>query len=324
MKRFLIVLSVIALIVCSLTVYADNSENSIMGKENTTFEGVTDVKATKWFKLIDAYGDSKGASGNYESIKIKTDGGHSGKNYLSMTADKSWYSPAINCYPFFKEAGEGTYIVSFYFRCSVSSYNPRKAILFRGLEGDCMEDSDYNPYIKPQSGNNYYASINGTIGAPDEKGWMCFVSEPFDVMEDEFDGDHNWWFCVDNLPNESFTYDIDDFVIALEDEFEDPNYVPEEKNPTELTYLTQEVKSSVIPKVDANKAKKDTEKHANESDVTETAAPTVTASPTPEATTSEENGLSTGVTIIIALAALIICGGSAYCITNMIKGKYKK
>ena len=72
--------------------------------------------------------------------------------------------------------------------------------------------------------------------------WDMFVSDPFEVAESSLVEHRNWWFCFAEMPN-NYTVDIDDFCIIPADEYEDPNKVQS----TDVTYISEEIKNSVIP-----------------------------------------------------------------------------
>ncbi len=310
MRKILIyILAVMLCISCAITVSAANEEVNKIDAVTSTFEGITDIKQTKWYKLIDARGDSSISAAHYDNIAIKTDGGHSGNNYLSMTAEQSWYSPSINIYPFLKAAGGGTYILSFWYRCS-ASYSPRNFVLVRSRSEDVFENETYGIDIQPRNGNNFYGYINGTYSDPDDNGWKCFVSEPFDVEDELLADEHCWWFCVDSLPSNEFTYDIDDFCIAAEDEFDDPTYVEEEKVVTDLTYLTDDVKNNVIDAVEVT--------------APPVATPTPDANVTPDAPQRDDaNSTFDATAYIIGAIVLIACLVVALTVTVLIKKKNK-
>ncbi len=306
MKRILLTFfTVILCISFAFSAFAVDEDVNIIDAAASTFEGISDVKQTKWFKLIDAKGDSKVSDDLYKSISIKTDGGHSGNNYLSITADKSWYSPSINIYPYLKEAGSGTYIISFWCRCT-PAYSPQKYILIRSREADVFEDESYGIDVQARSGNNYYAHISGSYSEPDANGWQCFISDSFDIEDELLEAEHCWWFCVDSLPGSQFTYDIDDFCIVNEDDFEDPTEVEEEKINTELTYLTDDMKNNIIEAVKV------------------TAAPAVTPTPdaTPDATPSVPANTSPGAAAYISGSiVLLIAIAASFALTLLIKKK---
>ena len=316
MKKYLsLLLSVMLLIsslaIASVTAFAEPDEASDVNKVdavNSGFEGVTDVKETKWYKLVDSKGDSAKSDANYSGISIKTDGGHTGNNYLSMSADKSWHSPSINIYPFLKEAGAGSYIISFQYRIDVK-HTLKNYMLVRGLSSDAYPDPDeFYPDIQDKGQGNYYANLPGSSENTGEE-WLYYVSEPFEVVEEQFDGDHNWWFCLDNFPSSAFVFDIEDFSIVNEDDFEEP--AGEETPDTELTYLTSEMEANIFPAVtpgSANNAGADS------------SIPTATAAPDGTLTT-EENGMSTTTVILIAAAAFVVAGIAAAAITILIKKK---
>ena len=315
MKKYLsLLLTVILLVssfaIASITAFAEPDESSDVNKVdavNAGFEGVTDVKQTKWYKLVDSKGDSAKSDANFSGISIKTDGGHTGNNYLSMSADKSWYSPSINIYPFLKEAGAGSYIISFWYRIDVK-HTLKNQFLIRGLEADVYPDPDeFYPDIQPKTGGNYYAYLSGSSENTGEE-WLYYVSEPFEVVDEQFDGDHNWWFCLDNFPNSAFVFDIDDFSIVNEDDFEEPS--GEETPDTELTYLTSEMEANIFPAVTPG----------SYNTGADSSVPTPTAT-TDGTLTTQKDGMSTTTVVLISAAAFVVAGIAAAVITVLVKKK---
>lgn len=320
MKKYLSLLLIIAmmlssLIFSSLTAFAEPEESESANKVdavNSGFEGVTDVKSTKWYKLVDTNGNSKPKDELYNNISIKTDGGHTGDNYLSMSADKGWYSPSINIYPFIKEAGPGSYIISFWYRMDVT-HTLKNYLVVRGLEADAYPDPDeFYPDIQTRPDGNFYAQVPGSaedLGSP----WKYYVSEPFEVVAEQFDGDHNWWFCMDNLPNSAFVFDIDDFSIVNEDDFEGPAEV--ETPDTDLTYITDDVEANIFPVVTPGTANNAN----NNNNANKTPAPTTDANA--GLSSNETTGLSTTTVVLIATAAFVVAGVAAAAITIIVKKK---
>ncbi len=319
MKKYLslfvtVVMLLSSFIFGSLTLLAEPEEGAETNKidaSNAGFEDVTDIKQTNWYKLVDSKGNSAENAENYTGISIKTDGGHTGKNYLSISADKSWYSPAINIYPYIKEAGAGTYVVSFWYRLDVN-HALKNYFLVRGLESDAYEESDgYYPNITSKDQGNFYSQMTGSVTDTGEE-WKCFISDPFEVVEEQFDADHNWWFCLDNLPNSAFVLDIDDFSIVSEDDFEDPT--EEDMPETDLTYLTSEVESNIFPAVTPNGS--NNSNSAQSSDTNNNAAQ---QSNMPENELTSNN--KTVPVIIIAIVTFVVVGIAAAVVVTIIQKK---
>lgn len=245
MKKFVSVIAAALILSLScLPVFAEKeggitAENYVDAK-NSGFEDAKSITDTVWFRLVSSTG------GDTNGIELKTDGGHTGKNYIQAKIEQSWYSPAINIYPFLKEAGEGTYRIAVYMRSSSSSFVPKNFFVVRGKEAD-ITDSEVFPFIGEKSDNNFYGTPPGKSGDPDDNKWILFVSEPFDVDPETLEGEHFWWFCLDNLPTD-ITLDFDDFGIYRDDEFEDPNEkVEEEMVKTDISYLTEDAVSKAFP-----------------------------------------------------------------------------
>ncbi len=309
MKKFLTIILAFAIIFCMLvSVHAEESSN-LIDATNSGFEDAADVKSTKWYKLINAYGNSQPSDSLYTNITIKTDGGHTGNNYISMTAEMSWYSPSINIYPYIAEAGEDSYVISFWYKSNKSLKISR--LLTRGLKSDVNEEQGvYTPDIVDAGNSNYYGIIKGSSTDPDENGWCCFVSETFDIVEEQLNGDHNWWFCLDQLPATSdapLTLDIDDFVICPESEFEIPEAAEKKEISAELTYITDEVKKNVFPV--AENIEKPT-----------SSAPPIEITPIPEEPIQAE-GMDIVLVIACSGGALLVCAALAFFITKLFKSK---
>lgn len=304
MKKFFPVLLIVSLIVCSFfTVNAEESMN-VVDEKNSGFEKVTDLKETNWYKLIDAKGSTNSSASIFNGIEIKTDGGHTGDNYLSATLKQSWFSPSINIYPFIKDAGADAYILSFYYKSNKNIKLTK--FLVRALATDAYEDSgEFQPDITSKGQGNYYGYLNGTSTDPDANGWRYFISDPFEVVDEQFDGDHNWWFCLDQLKASSddpLILDIDDFVICSELDFEAPEEIVEKEIVTDITYLSDELKSSVIPVTIPENA-----------------------TPTPEATVAPEPSVPpTNNTLIIVIGCAAFLAGAAITSTIIIIAKKKK
>ena len=237
MKKLLaIALIAVLCFSCFISVSAEEDDTNIIDSANSGFENVTNVSETKWYRLMDSYGDSKFK--DISSLTIKTDGGSTGNNYLSMTGNKSWFSPSINLYPFFKEAGPGEYVISYYLRCDKKVPG---SFMIRGLESDLdkLEDGEEPsgfPCLVDKGGDNYFRSYPGTL--TDNDRWFFFESDYIEVTEENLaDEHHNWWFVLGSLVNSQFTVDIDDFKIISVDDYVSPNAVKE----TKISYLNADV-----------------------------------------------------------------------------------
>ncbi len=238
MKKLLsIALILILSFSCFITVYADEEDGNIIDNVNSGFENVTNIEDTQWFRLIDSFGDSK--QKNLTDLTIKTDGGNTGSNYLSMTGNKSWYSPSLNLYPFFKEAGPGEYVISYFLRCEKKV---PESFMIRGLKSDMEEtESDDDeitgfPCLIDKGQSNYFRSFPGTL--TDNGGWFFFESDYIEVTEENLaDEHHNWWFVLGTMVNSQFTVDIDDFKIIPVDDYVSPNAVKD----TDISYLKPDV-----------------------------------------------------------------------------------
>ena len=241
MKKFLVFTLILAICFASfITVYADEEDGNIVDSANSGFENVTSIEETKWFRLIDSFGDAK--QKDLTGMTIKTDGGNTGTNYLSMSGDKSWYSPSINLYPFFKEAGAGEYVITFFFR---SEQKTPQSFKVRGLVTDMEESEDDEitgfPCLIDKGGSNYFRSFSGAL--TDNGGWFFFESDYLEVTEENIaDEHHNWWFALADMVNSKFTIDIDDFKIVPVDEYVSPNAIKE----TNISYLKPEVLENVF------------------------------------------------------------------------------
>ncbi len=237
MKKLLAMLLMLVLsFSCFISVYADEDDGNIIDSANSGFENATNIEDTKWFRLIDSFGDSK--QKNLTDITIKTDGGNTGTNYLSMTGDKSWFSPSINLYPFFKDAGPGEYVISFYLRCEKKI---PESFMIRGLKSDMAPATDDEeilgfPALMDKGSSNYFRSFPGTI--TDNGGWTYFESDFIEVTEENIaDEHHNWWFVLGSMVNSKFTVDIDDFKIVPVDDYVSPNAIKD----TTISYLKPDV-----------------------------------------------------------------------------------
>lgn len=239
MKKILaILLTFVCVFSFFVNVFAEEEESAnIVDPINSGFEDAETVEDTAWFKLLDAFGNSKKTY--YTDMEIKSGGAHSGTKYLSTKGSKSWHSPAINLHPFFVEAGSGEYMISFYFRCKEKNI---KTFTVRALQADYDADpnSETFPGLQSRGESNYFSTITGTVTEMGD--WDMFLSSPFEVSDTSLAEPRNWWFCFASMPD-GYTVDIDDFCIIPADDYEDPN----ELDPTEITYLSQEIKNSVIP-----------------------------------------------------------------------------
>ena len=290
MKK-LLAIALIVMLCCScfITVLADEDDDSIVNSANSGFENVTSIEQTDWFRLIDSFGDSK--QKDLTDITIKTDGGATGSNYLSMTGNKSWFSPSINLYPFFKEAGPGEYVITYYLRCEKKV---PESFMIRGLKSDMDEEANADeingfPSLIDKGQSNYFRSFPGTL--IDNGGWFFLESDYLDVTEENLEDEHhNWWFVLGTMVNSQFTVDIDDFKITPIDDYVSPNAIKE----TNVTYLNKDVIENafdaVIPlKTDAPSASK---------------APTQTEAPTP--TVTEKTDITLYVCIGIGTLAVLV------------------
>lgn len=246
MKKFVsVIAAALILSLCCLPVFAEKENKitatNLVDSKNSGFEDASSLSDTGWFRLTSQNG------GNATGLELKTDGGHTGKNYIQASIEKSWFSPAINIYPFLKEAGAGTYRIAVYMRSSDPSFNGKKAFVVRGKEADICESTDDFPGIADKGGKSYYGVTYGASGDPDENKWILFVSEPFEVLDESLEGDHTWWFCVDTLKDNT-TLDFDDFGIYRDEEFEDPNEEPDEEIvKTDISYLTEGTIADAFP-----------------------------------------------------------------------------
>lgn len=291
MKK-LLAIALIVMLCCScfITVLADEDDDSIVNSANSGFENVTSIEQTDWFRLIDSFGDSK--QKDLTDMTIKTDGGATGSNYLSMTGNKSWFSPSINLYPFFKEAGAGEYVITFFFRCEQKTPASFK---IRGLKTDMVESEGGEeeivgfPSLIDKGGSNYFRNFSGTL--TDNGGWFFFESDYLEVTEENIaDEHHNWWFALADMLNSKFTIDIDDFKITPVDDYVSPNAIKE----TKISYLSADVIENAFAatapqKTDAPSASK---------------APTQTEAPTP--TVTEKTDITLYVCIGIGVLAVLV------------------
>lgn len=238
MKKFLAVLLVFVCL-CGFVVNVSAEEESVnlVSAINSGFEEANTVEETAWFRLNDAFGDSK--TRYLDNIEIKTGDAHSGLKYLSTKGTASWRSPSINLHPFFVDAGPGEYMITFFFRCKEKNI---KSFTVRALESDykAERDSETFPSIKSRGNGNYFSTITGEVIEMGD--WDIFTSDPFEVAESSLVEHRNWWFCFAEMPN-NYTVDIDDFCIIPADEYEDPNKVQS----TDVTYISEETKNSVVP-----------------------------------------------------------------------------
>ena len=306
MKKFIsLIAATLILSVSCIPVFAEKNAgttaHNYVDAKNSGFEGVSSITETAWFRLTHS------AGGSTTGIEIKTDGGHTGKNYIQAKIEQSWYSPAINIYPFLKEAGEGTYRIAVYIRSSSSSFTPKNFFVVRGKEAD-ITDSEVFPFIGEKSDGNFYGTSAGKAGDPDENKWILFVSEPFDVDPETLDGEHFWWFCLDNLPSGT-TLDFDDFGIYSDGEFEDPNEVVEEVVKTDISYLTEDAISGAFPAA----AKADVV-NPPPADSTQTAPTNTNTTPAPGTENSAGNYLL--VYILVPVCVLIAAGAIGFVVVK--------
>ncbi len=240
MKKFLaVLLAFVCVFSLFVNVSAEEEEESfnIVPAINSDFEDAETVEDTAWFRLNDAYGDSK--TRHLDNIEIKTGGAHSGAKYLSTKGTASWRSPSINLHPFFVEAGSGEYMITFFFRCKEKNV---KSFTIRALQSDyeaAPEDESF-PAIQSRGDSNYFSTILGEVTEMGD--WDYFVSDPFEVSDASLAEPRNWWFCFASMPD-NYTIDVDDFCIIPADEYEDPDTL----KPTDITYLSEEIKGSIIP-----------------------------------------------------------------------------
>jgi hypothetical protein len=208
-KLIALVLALCTIPFISISVAA--AEENIVDSINATFEGVSTIQETEWYTLTNAAGDSKGRS--YSGLSIKTGNAHSGNNYISLTADKSWHSPSINLHPFFKKAGAGKYVITYYVR---SKDIIPTGYQVRALKSDFVtgDEAKFFPSLEDRTSTgdaNYFMNHSGTY--TDDGEWKLFKSKVIEVSADSLKTDHNWWFCLSSLLNTEYTVDIDDFCI---------------------------------------------------------------------------------------------------------------
>ena len=130
-------------------------------------------------------------------------------------------------------------MITFFFRCKEKNI---KSFTVRALESDykAERDSETFPSIKSRGNGNYFSTITGEVIEMGD--WDMFTSDPFEVAESSLVEHRNWWFCFAEMPN-NYTVDNDDFCINPADEYEDPNKVQS----TDVTYISEETKNSVVP-----------------------------------------------------------------------------
>lgn len=292
-----------------ITVFADENTSNFVPANDSTFEGVTDVNKTSWFRLTHSKGGSK------TGISIKTDGGHSGSNYVSVDIEKSWYSPAINFFPYVQEAAkaesyESSFRVAFYARSNKKDVHGKKAILVRGLESDVMEDNDsFN--ISDKGSGNFYGTISATVSDPDDNGWVYVVTEAFEVEPDYLKEDgHNWWFCFDNLTSGS-VLDIDDFSVTLDSEYEEPEEPVDVEPKTEISYLTDEAKSNAFPAAEKDDIIENNPSSDNKGENSTTSAPSDGITDT-----AENSGNYTAIYVAVPVCLLLIAGAVAFVVVS--------
>ncbi len=313
MKKLIPLFIIISLMLCSFSVSAEETPN-LVNAINSDFESATTVQDTEWYKLVDAFGSTTTLTGIYNNISIKNDGGHDGNNYISMSSTKAWYSPSINIYPYISEAGEDSYVISFWYRANNSL--TLKHFCIRGLQSDSYSDGgEFQPDIVNKGNGNYYAVINGSSTKADLNGWKFFVSNPIEVVGEQFDGNHNWWFCLDQLPASTdapLVFDIDGFNICSELDFEMPEELIEKDIVTDITYLTEEITSNAIIPSD--------ESAQPETEATPTAAPVLSPTATPDAQ-NKNNGSDYTLPIIIGASVFVISAVATVVVLKVAKKK---
>jgi hypothetical protein len=293
------------------------NEDSIVSEKDSTFESATDVKSTNWYKLTDAYGSSRNSPNMYTGVSIGTDGGHTGKKYISMSLSQSWHSPSINIHPILKAAGENTYVLSFWYRANID-FNIN-AFLLRGLASDAYEEAEYDISILPKGSGNQYATIEGSTISMKDSDWKCFYSEPFEFAAEQMATDYNWWFCLDQLKASSdkpLILDIDDFIIVPEESFEEPEDPNDIEISTDIAYLTDELIKNAFPKFSLN---------SGTSAPGATLAPGTTPAPSLDSTTNTNNGGSgesnVAVTVIITVAVFAVTLAGSFVVVKLVKKK---
>ena len=320
MKKFLAILFTLILSMSiAFTVYADEDEvPNILPAQQSTFEGVSELQKTGWFRLTNAYGDSSGGSNLYNGISIKESGGRNGSSYLSTNIEQSWYSPAINLYPYFKEAGAGTYVLSFWYK-SDGSFGASR-FLVRGLTSDIHEEGAYSFSINPAGSGNQYAIVSGESTAPDAAGWRCFISEPIEIDDAQLqDAKHNWWFCMDQF-KAPLTLDIDDFTICLESDFEYPDDGSSALENTDIPYIDDAAKENAFPAYKESAADNDNTSTDTE-DATATPAPTADGGADNTEANADDDGMKVGIVIIFAVVALVVGAAASFAVVVIIKKK---
>lgn len=310
MKKILsLILAIVISTVMCITVFADEDTSNYVPAKDSTLEGVTNVKDTSWFRL------THGKGGNTDGISIKTDGGHSGTNYVSAEVSKAWYSPAINFFPYVQAAAEAegydsSFRVAFYARSSTKDINAKKSILVRCLEEDVMEDNE--TFVLSDMGNgNFYGSISATISDPDDKGWVYVVTEAFEVDPDYLkEGNHTWWFCFDTL-TENSVLDIDDFSVFLDSEYEEPDQEVEVEPNTEISYLTDEAKANAFPATEKDDLVENVPSDSNGEN-----SATATDTPSDGLTGTTESGNYTALYIAVPVCVLLVAGAVAFIVVS--------
>ncbi len=310
MKKILsLILAIVISTAMCITVFADEDTTNFVPEKDSTLEGVTNVKDTSWFRL------THGKGGNTDGISIKTDGGHSGANYVSAEVSKAWYSPAINFFPYVQAAAEAesyesSFRIAFYARSSTKDISAKKSILVRCLEADVMDDNETFTLSDRGSGN-FYGSIYATISDPDNNGWVYVVTEAFEVDPDYLKEDnHTWWFCFDTL-TENSVLDIDDFSVFLDSEYEEPEDAVEVEPKTDISYLTDDAKANAFPAAE----KEDLIGNVPSGSNGENSA-TATDAPSNGLTDTTESGNYTALYIAVPVCLLLAAGAVAFTVVS--------
>lgn len=175
---------------------------NLFDEKTSTLENVNAVGQTAWT--------------TFSSIGLSiSDGGYSGKCLKATGHSVTWASPAINIFPYIKEAG--TYTFSAMVKVTGSKEETDYSFIIRGTK----EKS-----FIPQRGSNFFGSVGrGKLTSGE---WSRIVGQ-FTVSEEDMEEQDTWTLCISSIPLEVGEVFIDEAVLIKGTE----KQLPEMKEPDE-------------------------------------------------------------------------------------------
>ncbi len=184
-----------------------NTEKTEVGKnlldeKTSTLDNVTALGQTAWI--------------TFSNIGLSiSDGGYSGSCLMATSPTVVWASPAINIFPYIKEAG--TYSFSAMMKVTGGTDEAAYAFIIRGTRE--------NSFI-PQRDGNFY----GGVGSAKLKlGEWTRITGQFTVTDDDLREQDTWTLCVSNIPLDVGELCLDEVVLIKGTE----KQLPEIKEPDE-------------------------------------------------------------------------------------------